>query len=396
MKKDIKKKSENSQKFKKLYTSAKQRQRKSRLKKYNLKLRFLVALLLSICLTGTYFFKNQIEEFVNFYPTVIYENGVYVHFIDVGQGKAIAIRTDDDKTFLIDCGQKSEEQKFFGYLEQYFFASAGEGFVENVFDYFIVSHPDSDHIGNSKKLFEEYEIKNCYRPKIFMPDEAKVLEIYDEKQIKDSPLFNEFVDAVNNEQCGVMYNFAGEKIEGENYIFEFITPLEQSYSEPNSFSPIIMFTYSSLGEEVKFLFTGDATEKGENEAISVLANALNADVLDVAHHGSNSSSIENFLNNVAAEFAVISVGENNSYNLPSPYVLERLVASGVESQRILRTDELGSIIFHASENGVLDYFNQSISLNFSNYSYWVIYANFQLAIIIVCFCIKIPPKREIM
>jgi competence protein ComEC len=394
MKKDIKTNSRYSQKFKKLYATAKQRQHKDRFKKYNLKLRVLVALVLSICLAGTYFFKSQIEEFINFSPTVTYENGVYVHFIDVGQGKAVAIRTDDNKTFLIDCGQKSEDQKFFGYLEQYFFAE--QNFSENTFDYFILSHTDSDHIGNSERLFANYEIKNCYRPKIFTPDEAEVLEIDDEKQIKDSVLFNEFVDAVGNENCGVMYNFAGEKIEGENYIFEFITPLEQSYSESNSYSPIIMFTYSNLGEEVKFLFTGDATEKGENEALSVSINELNANVLDVAHHGSNSSSIENFLSNVSAEFAVISVGENNSYNLPSQHVLERLVASGVESQKILRTDELGSVIFHVSENGNLDYFNQSIDLNFSNYSYWIIYANFQLAIIVVCFCVKIPPKREIV
>lgn len=396
-----------SEKFLKLYDLVKAREKALRIKEYNFKLRLLIALFLSICLMSTYFFKIQFENLINFRPTTSsYESGLYVHFIDVGQGKAIAISTNNGTNILIDCGRQSEGNKLFGYLEQYFFVG---GNAEKVFDYFILTHSDNDHIGNSVKIFEKYEIRNCYRPKIFTPAEAELRGITNQNQINNTLLYSNFVDALNNENCNVFYNFSGESIAGPNYNFLFLTPMQDAYSNSNSYSPIIKLTYnyffnsaemsatSSQKHSKNFIFTGDATLANESEIFSTFnANILKADVLDVSHHGSNTSSGQNFLNAIKPTYAVISVGKNN-YNLPSDDVLERLLLSGVEFENILRTDQLGNIIFHISPFGSLNVFNQTISyLNISNYTFVEILISLEMFILLISFLIYIPPKKQLI
>ena len=94
-----------------------------------------------------------------------------------------------------------------------------------------------------------------------------------------------------------------------------------------------MLTYGN----VRFLLTGDMEAKNETE----IAGDVHADVLKVAHHGSDTSSTDKFLKRVSPEYAVISVGENNKYSHPSDAAVDRLAADGV---KILRTDRDGTII----------------------------------------------------
>lgn len=384
--------------FKDLLKSVKEREKFIIARKYNFKLRLIVALLLSLCLISFYFIKIQLENLINFASaTVQFEDGLYVHFIDVGQGKAIAVRTDDGINFLIDCGKETEHQKLFGYLEQHFFESK----TKKVFDYFILTHSDSDHIGNSVQVFEKYEIKNCYRPKVYTPEEAQNLGITNSYQINSSLLYSNFVNALNEENCNVFYNFAGESISGDNYSFEFLTPMKDAYSNSNSYSPIIILTYNfDMAEEqqenIKFMFTGDATLTNENEVLENYdASELKVDVLDISHHGSGSSSTQNFLNAVEPNYAVISVGEN-SYGLPADSVFERLLLSGVDFQNVYRTDELGSVIFHISTGGNLNISNKkSDFLNLSFYSFFEIIISFEFVILIVCFFVYLPAKKEL-
>lgn len=410
MKNDKKQKGDEiySQDFYELCNTVETREKSLRIKKYNFKLRLTVALLFSICLVSMYFIKFQFENLVNFMPkTFFYDNGLYVHFIDVGQGKAIAIRTDDGTNILIDCGKEIEKHKLFGYLEQNFFASDN---AEKVFDYFILTHSDSDHIGNSVEIFEKYEIKNCYRPKVYTPAEAELYGITNSYQINNTDLYSNFVNALNNENCNVFYNFAGESICGINYIFEFLTPMQNAYSNSNSYSPIISLTYNYdiLSEMVKtenldaepdtkkFVFTGDATLTTELEALNYNASELKADVLDISHHGSNSSSTQDFLNAVNPEYAVISVGENN-YGLPADEVSERLMLSGVNFEKIIRTDKLGTIIFHISPLGELNIlYKTGTYLNISDYAFAEVLISLELLVLVICFASYIPEKRQVI
>lgn len=96
--------------------------------------------------------------------------------------------------------------------------------------------------------------------------------------------------------------------------------------------------------ETSFLFVGDAHLKMENYLTSHWNNFLDADVLKVGHHGSKTSSGENFLNFVTPEMSLISVGEQNKFGHPSQIVLDRLTK--LDSQ-LLRSDEEGAVILQS-------------------------------------------------
>ena len=100
--------------------------------------------------------------------------------------------------------------------------------------------------------------------------------------------------------------------------------------------------------QTSFLFTGDAEDWSEYMMIDAGVN-LKADVLKVAHHGSRFSSTMEFLNAVQPEYAVISVGKDNSYGHPHPDVLGRLAKIGA---KVLRTDELGMIVIRSDGNTI--------------------------------------------
>ena len=93
--------------------------------------------------------------------------------------------------------------------------------------------------------------------------------------------------------------------------------------------------------QLKVFFSGDLEENTES---SILESRLitGVDILKVAHHGSKTSSSQAFLSRVQPETAVISLGENNQFNHPSPEVIERLNRF---SQHIFRTDQAGELNF---------------------------------------------------
>ena len=97
------------------------------------------------------------------------------------------------------------------------------------------------------------------------------------------------------------------------------------------------------------MFTGDATEYTENKYINEFDDI---DLLKVAHHGSNTSTSSEFLKEVTPEYAVISVGKDNTYLLPNDNTLERLRKSGA---KVMRTDKLGDIRFNINKFGGISY-----------------------------------------
>ena len=96
------------------------------------------------------------------------------------------------------------------------------------------------------------------------------------------------------------------------------------------------------------MFTGDLEEEGEKFLVATYPE-LRADVLKVAHHGSNTSSTTTFLSVVQPNIAVISAGERNRYGHPHKDVIERFEKRGIE---IWRTDKQGAISYvFKGENG---------------------------------------------
>ena len=124
---------------------------------------------------------------------------------------------------------------------------------------------------------------------------------------------------------------------------EILSPVSESYKDLNNYSAVVKITYGNSG----LLFTGDAEKLVEKE---ILPNNLQAQILKVGHHGSSTSSGEEFLQAVAPQYAVISCAKNNEYGHPHAETLATLNKIG---STILRTDQIGTVVLDADANGAV-------------------------------------------
>lgn len=377
-------------------------------------IKLIVFFLISIALLFTLFIKEKVENFVNFYynenslSTVISEDGLKIHFIDVGQGDATLIEFPNDKTMLIDCGDNSSSarSKLISYLNTIDFNKESG---ENVIDYFLLTHPDSDHIGNADYIFDNFKIRYFYRPDVYslnedLPEDTSLIVQ------SDSELYENVIQKLlQEEDCQEIKTIQSLIISSENYnantaendplnwIIDFYAPVasELPYREvksdvsnlspvSNDYSPIIILSYL----DKKFMFTGDASEDSEKDFIDFYDENssidFDIDFLRVGHHGSRSSTTIELLNFVMPEYAVISVGQN-SYGHPSEYTIERLTTYGLEMNDIYRTDLNGNIIVGVSESGEM-----SLTADYTQYTnlkleWWQIYLIVELIILIILY-----------
>ena len=109
----------------------------------------------------------------------------------------------------------------------------------------------------------------------------------------------------------------------------------KEYDNENDNSSVIYFNYYNY----KFLFMGDASTEREKDILEKY-NLKDVDFLKVGHHGSNTSSSEEFINSINPKYSLISVGKNNRYGHPNKEVLDTL-----NDSKIYRTDQDGSIMF---------------------------------------------------
>lgn len=259
-----------------------------------------------------------------------------VHFIDVGQGDAIFIRLPDGKDMLIDCGSGTAasietRDKFSEYLID---LNVG------VLDYFIVTHPDSDHVNLASIVLNNFEVENIY---------------YNDLEA-DTEVYGNFLILAENENATLFKidadgeNYYIENIE-KDYRIDIYAPGYERFSDENSMSAMCLLRYG----ERKILFTGDAHTDTEEYFMGFFEEGLDIDILKIGHHGSPSSTSEIFLDFVSAEYAVISVGETNTYGHPSPFVMNRLFDNGVVTYR---TNRHGNIVLYMDDSGDFGFFPQ--------------------------------------
>lgn len=232
-----------------------------------------------------------------------------VHYIDVGQGDATLI-TCGGEAMLIDAGDNSAGTALQMYLQK-------EG-ISNL-KYVIGTHPDADHIGGMDVILYKFDCDT-----IIMPDIKK-----------DTATYRDVEDVIEEKGYSVTFPVPGNVYELGDAEIEIIGPL-QTYEEDNDNSIVLLLRHGSN----TFLFTGDASENAEND---ILAQGydVTADVYKVGHHGSYTSTSQQFLVAICPAYAVISCGADNDYGHPHMSVLKRLRDAGV---KVFRTDEQGTII----------------------------------------------------
>jgi competence protein ComEC len=240
---------------------------------------------------------------------------VSVHFIDVGQGDSILIKSKD-KNVLIDAGERNKGEEVALYLK--------ENKVEKL-DYIIATHPHSDHIGGLPYIIENFQVSEVIVP-----------EIIDEK-VPTTQIYYEFLESVSKKGLLLTPARVGDKYDLGSSYFEILSPKGNDYDDLNDYSVVINLNHKNNN----FLLCGDAETKVEKEMLNDKL-LRDVDVLKAGHHGSSSSSSNDFLEKIMPEYFVVMCGEGNSYNHPSEKTIEKFASY---SKNIYRTDINGNIMF---------------------------------------------------
>ena len=295
-------------------------------------LRMLIYITLSILFVGTAkCFHKKICLLIPIAAIVILlipqrNVGLEVTFLDVGQGDAIYMESERGTTYLVD-GGSSDIKKVGTYRLKPFLLAEGT----DQLDYAIMTHSDEDHISGLKELMEQeqIEIKNLILPYIITKDNAYV----------------ELEKLAIRKKIKIFYIRAGDILQDEDIRMTCLHPSSDYVaSSANAYSTVLSINYGKFD----MLLTGDLQQEGEKLVTELLQNkefwvenvnrpAVDYDILKVAHHGSKSSTFEDFLSLIRPEISIISCGRDNFYGHPHRELLERLSRIGSEARITYKT-----------------------------------------------------------
>ncbi len=268
------------------------------------------SLLYSLLFLFVFFFFAEYKK--------VYSQFLEIHYLDVGQGDASLIITPENQKILIDTGPVGNlNQKFKKYLS----------FFDKEIDLFILTHPDSDHIGDVFNLLKSFQIKKIALPQNF----------------QNKTNFNLLLKEINRKNIPVLFVKQNNDLQiGQNTFIDFIYPFSNSsIQEQNEFKNSSLVFKIQYGH-VSFFFSGDAEKK--QEKLIVLSNFnLKSNVYQAGHHGSKSSSNQFFIQNIQPQKTVISSSKDNPFGHPHEEI-------------ILRLKKLKSEIYQTSKEGDLSFY----------------------------------------
>ncbi len=238
-----------------------------------------------------------------------------INFFDIGQGDAVFIEASNHNRALVDGGPGSQILNKLGRAMPFF---------DRDIDVVILTHPDSDHLNGLIDVLKKY----------------KVGEVIDPCLAEPHANYQEFLRLIEEKQIPHLCAQTGQKIKlAEDVVLDILYPFESlegvSLKNTNDSSIVAKLSYG----QNKILLTGDAEKKTESQLINKQID-LSAQILQVGHHGSKTSTSAEFLQAVRPEVAVIQVGKDNRYGHPHQEVLDRL-----KNIEIFRTDLDGDIDF---------------------------------------------------
>lgn len=245
-------------------------------------------------------------------PEVTEDSTFSVHFVDVGQADC-ALVSCDGQYMLIDGGNAEDSDLVYTYLKE-----------QNVthLDYLVATHLHEDHIGGLSSAPYAATIGTA-----LAPETSGTTKVY-----------KNLVKSLSTRDVELTIPEAGSEFLLGSARVRVLGPVKE-YTDTNNTSLVLAVDYG----QTTFLFTGDMEREAELDLVES-GVLLSATVLKVGHHGSSSSTCYPFLREVMPQYAVISVGEDNSYGHPNEEVLSRL--SDADST-VYRTDLSGTIIAHS-------------------------------------------------
>lgn len=269
----------------------------------------LIVGIIALCMCAiSYFNKGLVQPSDKIYEYG--ENGLRVHFVDVGQADCTLIELPDGQTMLIDAGNNDDGENVVSYIEE-------QG-IDRL-DIVVGTHPHEDHIGGLDDVIDSFDIGEIYMPKVQA----------------NTKTFRDVLSSVKEKNLSVKTAKAGVNIISEEDLsIKMVAPVNGEYEELNNYSAVIRLEYGGKA----FLFTGDAEMLSEEE----ITENIQSDVLKVGHHGSSTSTGEDFLRRVNPDYAYIPCGNDNSYGHPHRETMAVLNSAGIE---IYRADEDGTVIF---------------------------------------------------
>lgn len=237
-----------------------------------------------------------------------------VHYIDVGQADA-TLFTFGDRAILYDTGDWTRNDTV-EYLK-----------AKNItkLDLVIISHPHADHIGQLSEVMKEFDV-----------DEVWMTGHEHTSQVATNAL-----QAVLDSNANYLEPRTGETFKVGDMKLAVTHP-ETVTDQLNEESLSVLFTYG----DVKFMFTGDADQAAESAMLN-RHPSLKADILQLGHHGSSTSTSNQFLTKLEPKVAIYSAGKGNSYGHPNQDVIERVKNNGIT---LYGTDVNGTIV--VSSDGV--------------------------------------------
>ncbi|MFH1714074.1 MAG: ComEC/Rec2 family competence protein [Candidatus Nealsonbacteria bacterium] len=259
---------------------------------------------------------------------------VKVLFFDVGQGDSIFIETPEGHQMLIDGGPGIAVLEKLGKVMP---------FWDRTIDLVILTHPEYDHLSGILEVLKNYKVENILWTGVK----------------RDTAEFQEWLGLIKEEGANIYIAQAGQRIswgtfEKEKEYLDVLFPLDnlegRELKSANNSSVVIKLVFW----ENEFLFTSDIEAVIERKLLREGVD-VNSDVLKVAHHGSKTSSLAEFIEKVSPEVAVIQVGSENFYGHPATETLEVLENYGIN---IFRTDLQGDIKLTANKEriyGVSDF-----------------------------------------
>lgn len=240
-----------------------------------------------------------------------------VQFLDVGQGDALLLETPDGVQVLIDGGPDATVLQAL---------NTAMGFRDRTIDMVLATHEDSDHISGLVDVLERYTVQM----------------IVTTDNHSDTPVATAFAQAAAHEGAIMQLAHAGQTYAlGASTTMTVLFPQGSAADmESNTASLVVLVRYG----DTTFLLSGDAPQSIERYLVSQYGAALRSDVLKLGHHGSKTSSSEEWLTVVAPTYAIVSAGVNNTYGHPHAEVVERARMVGAT---LLSTAEVGTITFYS-------------------------------------------------